>query len=187
MHQKSGQSKSELYWEHFGDDLSKEAAYKQTKRLPLVVVAHNIRSLFNVGSLLRTAEGVLLEKVWLGGYTGTPPRKEITKTALGAEEMIPWEYAKDVYALLRRLKDDGRVIYGLENCRESISIGDVKLRLPAALIIGNEIDGLPSNVLKLCDQVLHLPMRGAKTSLNVAVACGAAAYEFLRQWEKTRI
>src|SRR3989338_237595 len=145
--------KSKLYWSHFADDPINEQAYQQLERLPLVIVAHDIRSLYNVGALFRTAEGVLLEKIWLTGYTGRPPRKEISKTALGAEEMIPWEHTQTVAALLAELKKAGRTIYGLEYSTGSMAMDQLVLKFPAALVVGNEVDGLPQEVLTACDQV----------------------------------
>jgi tRNA G18 (ribose-2'-O)-methylase SpoU len=140
------------------------------------VLAHNIRSLHNVGSIFRTSDGAGVSKIFLTGFCGVPPRKEITKTALGADEWIPWEFHKDPMPLLKKLKVEGVQIVSLEKNAESVDIGTFKPSYPLCLIVGNEIDGVSDEMLALSDAVVHLPMRGKKESLNVSVAFGIGIY-----------
>ena len=138
------------------------------------LIAHNIRSLWNVGSLFRTCDGMGVEKLYLTGYTGTPPRKEITKTALGAEEFVPWEHMDEPMHVIDDLKKEGWQIVSLEQTDQSISISDFEAKFPLCLILGNEIVGVRDDVLEKSDAVIEIPMLGKKESLNVAVAAGIA-------------
>lgn len=140
------------------------------------VVVDNVRSLENVGSIFRTADGAGVTKIFLCGITGRPPHQKITKTALGAETIIPFEYHKQAWRLVQKLQQQGVEIISLEQTKTSIDIGQHKPQLPLALVIGNEVKGVSKKVLELSDAVVHLPMRGQKESLNVAVAFGIAAY-----------
>ncbi len=143
---------------------------------PVVVVAHNIRSLWNIGALFRSCDALGIDKVYLTGYSATPPRKEITKTALGAESWVPWEHAKDPNGILQRLKSEGFSIVGLEIAPGSVSLHDYAPKGPQCLILGHEILGVPKELLQLCDAVVHIPMQGKKESLNVSVAAGIALF-----------
>lgn len=134
----------------------------------------NIRSLHNVGSIFRTADAYGVNKIYLTGYTGVPPRGEISKVALGAESWIPWEKAHHTWRILEFLRKRGFKIVALEQTKNSISITKFKPRYPLALIVGNEVKGVTKDILKRADKVIHLPMYGKKESLNVAVACGVA-------------
>lgn len=140
------------------------------------VLAHNIRSLHNVGSIFRTCDGAGVTKLYLTGYTGVPPRKEITKTALGADKSVAWEFHKDPVSVLKMLKKDGVQIISLEKTKKSTNISKFKPNYPVCMIIGNEIDGVEADLLKLSDAVLHIPMHGQKESLNVSVAFGIGIY-----------
>ncbi|MCB9800490.1 MAG: RNA methyltransferase [Candidatus Omnitrophica bacterium] len=147
-------------------------------KLPFCAVLNNIRSLHNVGSIFRTADGVGIEKLWLCGITGIPPSNKISKTALGAEKEVPWEYRQDPCALLRELKSSGYTIVFLEQTLKSrpyqsfIPAAD----RPIALVLGNEISGVGDELLPLCEQAIEIEMSGFKNSLNVTVAFGIAAY-----------
>jgi 23S rRNA (guanosine2251-2'-O)-methyltransferase len=153
-------------------------------RMPVVLVVDNVRSLYNVGSIFRSCDGVAVEKLWLCGYTPHPPRREIDKTALGATESVPWQHVHDVREALVRVRDDGFRIAALEQTDAGRSLFTVAPEdFPLALVIGNEIDGVSDEALALCDMAFELPMRGAKHSLNVAVAAGVALYESLRVWQ----
>jgi len=145
-------------------------------RLPLVVVLNNIRSLYNVGSIFRTADGVGVEKIWICGITGHPPNNQISKTALGAEEHVAWEYREDIRSVVEELKAEGYTIALLEQMQESCLLEDVELKAPVCLVMGNEIEGVSSSIVDLCDQAIEIEMAGIKNSLNVAVAFGVAAY-----------
>jgi tRNA G18 (ribose-2'-O)-methylase SpoU len=146
------------------------------------VIAHNIRSLYNVGSIFRTADALGMSKVYLTGYTGQPDQfnneKKITKVALGAEKFVPWEYHRSAQRLIKdlRLKIKGIKIIGLENNVKATQIAKFKPRYPLALVLGEETKGIPKPILKLCDEVVEIPMRGKKESLNVSVAFGIAAF-----------
>lgn len=143
----------------------------------VTVIAHNIRSMHNVGSFFRTADGAGISKIYLTGYTACPPRKEIAKTALGAENTVSWEYHKDPQKLIIDLKEKGVHIVALERNEASKNIQTVKIDTPTCLILGNEVDGVESDLLKLSDEVVDIPMHGKKESLNVSVAFGVAAYQ----------
>lgn len=151
----------------------------------LYVVCHNIRSLHNVGSIFRTADAAGVTKLYLSGYTGYPPRKEISKVALGAEKTVPWERHAQTWRLLERLKSGGAQVMALENNLESPSIDFRQFRpqYPVVLLLGNEIDGLSTALLERVHQIVHIPMYGQKESLNVSVAFGIAIYE-LNRWRK---
>ena len=142
----------------------------------------NIRSLHNVGSIFRTADGAGIEKLFLCGMTGAPPRAEIRKAALGADDHVAWEYFKTTEEALDKLKADGYHLVALENnTPRAKDYRDLEYVFPLALVIGHEYNGIAAEVLALCDSVISLPMRGKKSSLNVAVAFGIAAYEIIHQ------
>lgn len=142
----------------------------------IVILAHNIRSLWNVGSLFRSSDCFGVSKIFLTGYTATPPRREISKTALGAEEWIPWEYQKDPLSVLSGLKQDGYQIVALEQTDTSISIDTFKPSEKLCLIIGHEVTGVPLEQLEVAEAHIHIPMHGKKESLNVSVATGIALH-----------
>ena len=146
------------------------------KRLPFVVVLNNIRSLFNVGSIFRTADGAGVEKVWLCGYTGYPPSAQISKTALGAEERVPWDYVADAAAVIKAHKSKGYMIVFLEQMDESCEYHKFKPKGPVCLVIGNEIEGISAELVPFCDKAVDIAMDGIKNSLNVSVAFGVVAY-----------
>lgn len=144
------------------------------------VIAHNMRSLYNVGSIFRTADAFGVTKIYLTGYTGTPANAlhkiRISKSALGAEAWIPWEHEKSPIKLIKRLKSQGVKIIALENKTKSINIKKFKPKFPLALVLGEEVRGVAKSILKLCNQTIEIPMLGKKESLNVSVAFGIAAY-----------
>ncbi len=146
------------------------------------IIAHNIRSLHNVGSIFRTADAFGVTKIFLTGYTGRPDyyvhADKISKVALGAEKFVPWEFHKSPVKLLKDLKLKNRKIriIGLENNTKSIPITKFKPRFPLALILGEERRGVSKALLSLCDKVVEIPMLGKKESLNVSVAFGIIAF-----------
>jgi len=148
---------------------------------PFYVVCPDIRSLYNVGAIFRTADALGVNKLLLCGYTACPPRKEIYKVALGAERAVPWEHHKQAWRVVDRLKGQGVQVVALEKTPHSVNLFDFEPQYPLALVIGNEVDGVPQSLLKRADATVHLPMRGIKESLNVAVAFGAAGY-LLSRW-----
>jgi 23S rRNA (guanosine2251-2'-O)-methyltransferase len=144
-----------------------------------------------VGAIFRTADGAGVAKIFLSGYTPIPydpkndkyelqAHRQISKTALGAEKNISWEKYKRIGSLLAKLKKEKLKIYALEKTDGSENIFKAKIKLPCALILGNEVKGIDPKILKNCDAILEIPMRGKKESLNVAVAAGVAMYEFLK-------
>ena len=146
----------------------------------IYALLHNIRSLHNVGSLFRTADGAGVEKLFLCGETGAPPRAEIAKTALGAEGSVPWEYWMDTKECLAKLKKEGVRIVALELTPRSIDYRKFVAKGPVCLVVGSEVGGIPDSILELCDEAIRIPMRGTKESLNVSVAFGIAVYELAR-------
>lgn len=151
------------------------------KRHPLVIVVDNVRSLYNVGSIFRSCDGALVEKLYLCGYSPYPPRKEISKTALSADETVPWEYVRNVSDALLRLKSEGWRIAALEHTAGSVSCFGLTAELfPLAIVVGNEIAGVSDEALALCDMAIEIPMYGVKQSLNVAVATGIICFECVR-------
>ena len=148
------------------------------------MVLNNIRSLYNVGSIFRTADGAGLEKIWLCGVTGIPPDTKISKTALGAEKNVPWEYARSAAECLKALKQKGYEIILLEQTRQSRAYQKFKPRGPLCLVLGNEIGGVGDELLPFCDQAIEIEMSGLKNSLNVTVAFGIAAYHIRHELKK---
>ena len=150
---------------------------QSSSQIPFTVVLNNIRSLYNVGSIFRTADGVGIEKLWLCGITGTPDseRERIEKTALGAEKTVPWEHSGDILAVLRNLKQCGYQIVLLEQTKESVPYQEFEPKPPVCLVVGNEISGISDELLALSDAAIEIEMAGQKNSLNVAVAFGIAA------------
>jgi len=148
----------------------------------LTIILHNIRSTYNVGAIFRTADAVGVSHVYLSGYTPLPvdqfnrPRKDIAKTALGAELSVPWTTSKSVSSLIARLKKDGYTIVGLEQDERSVDYRKVPRKEKIALLVGNEVRGISPQLRKKCDVLMEIPMRGEKESLNVSVATGIALY-----------
>ncbi len=154
---------------------------KTETRLPITVLLDNIRSLYNVGSIFRTSDGGRIAKLILTGYTPHPPRKEISKTALGATETVPWEYVRDPVEAIESLKAEGTRICVLEHTSGSVPYHSVtKGEFPLCLVVGNEITGVSQEIIGRADLAVDIPMFGMKQSLNAAVAYGIALFEFVR-------
>lgn len=166
--------------------LHRQASAKDQQRIPLTVVLNNIRSLYNVGSIFRTADGAGIEKIWICGITGHPPNSQISKTALGAEETVPWEYREDVYSVITDLKRDGYEIVMLEQMEGSVDHADFHPAGKVGLVIGNEITGVSKDIVHQCDTAIEIEMAGLKNSLNVSVAFGIIAYQ-MRKIYKNRL
>jgi 23S rRNA (guanosine2251-2'-O)-methyltransferase len=148
-------------------------------RKSLAVLLDNIRSAWNVGSILRSADGFGFTHVHLCGISPTPDNESVTKTSLGAEDAVPWSYHKDAVKLVKGLKKEGWKIYALEEDPRSVSISefsDSPLLNHVVLIVGNEVTGVDPELLDLCEEILYIPMLGEKKSFNVAIAFGIAAY-----------
>lgn len=145
----------------------------------LIILAYNIRSAYNVGSFFRTADGAGVSKTILSGYSARPPHPGVKKTALGAEAIVPWESIVQPAPWLKRMQRAGFHIVALEQSPTSKNIFHWKPKWPMILIVGNELRGVSPAVQKLCETVVHIPMRGQKESLNVASAMAVAAYQLL--------
>lgn len=146
--------------------------------MPIVLVLDNIRSLYNVGSMFRTADGFGVTKIYLCGITGTPAQNGLKKVALGAELAVPWEHRPRTWAVVEQLKKDGYFVVGLEKCAEAVPLHSFRppVGRPLALVVGNEVRGLTPALRRRLDAVVSIPMRGVKESFNVAVAAGIAMY-----------
>jgi len=144
------------------------------------IIAHNIRSLYNIGTMFRTADGLGVDKIFLTGYSGRPPRKEISKVALGAEESVSWQHYKSLGYLIKKLKKEGVNVVALETGDKSIDYLKFKAKFPLALLVGNEVKGLSKATIKKVDVSISLPMNGLKESLNVGVAMAAAGYYIIK-------
>lgn len=142
----------------------------------ILLLAHNVRSLWNVGSFFRSCDAFGVEKLYLTGYTGTPPRKEIAKTALGADETISWERADDPLTILRQLKEDGWQLLALELSENANDLATFSPAEKVCIVVGHELSGVPEEQQQLCHATVMIPMLGTKESLNVAVAAGIALY-----------
>jgi|YelNatPaOPRAMG01_1025707.scaffolds.fasta_scaffold00044_75 rRNA methylases len=165
--------------------LSVEAA-KSAERLPIYGLLQNVRSLYNVGSIFRTSDAVLLSHLYLTGFTPYPPRPEISKTALGAVESVPWSYHKSAIHVISELKASGIKLLVLEQTSDSIPIWSLPADiLPVCIAVGNEIGGLTKEVLDNADLAAEIPMYGVKHSLNVAVAYGIAMYKAVELYQRT--
>jgi tRNA G18 (ribose-2'-O)-methylase SpoU len=153
----------------------------EAPRFPIYAMADNIRSLYNVGSIFRSSDGAMIEKLYLTGYTPHPPRKEIDKTALGATTTVPWEYHRDPLAVISQLKSRGITICALEHTDRSIPYTALTPSMfPLCLVVGNEITGVGASLLSEADCAIEIPMFGTKQSLNAAVAFGIALFDCLR-------
>ncbi|WP_130735285.1 RNA methyltransferase [Flavobacterium sp. J27] len=162
--------------------LNKEE-FKEAAKTPLIIVLDDIRSLHNIGSVFRTADAFLVEKIYLCGITAVPPNKEIHKTALGATETVVWEYAKDVLDVLAKLKEDKVVIYSIEQTENSIMLNDFKVDTTTkyALVFGNEVKGVAQEAINLSDGVIEIPQLGTKHSLNISVSAGIVVWDLFQK------
>jgi 23S rRNA (guanosine2251-2'-O)-methyltransferase len=151
-------------------------------RLPACILLHNVRSMYNVGAFFRTADGAAIERLLLSGITARPPQSAIAKTALGAEDRVPWEAIEDVSAAVVGLRGRGYEIAAIETSVRAIDIFEWQPHFPVCVLFGHEVDGLPGDLLAACDTHVRIPMLGLKHSLNVASAGAVAMYELLRKY-----
>jgi tRNA G18 (ribose-2'-O)-methylase SpoU len=152
---------------------------KVMRRFPVSVLCENIRSLYNVGSIFRTSDGAGVEKLYLCGYTGYPPRAEIDKTALGSVESVSWEYRPNEFEVVHDLRKRGYRIVALEHTSLSVPFNRARYDFPLCLVLGNEVQGITDELLSLCDMAVDIPMHGLKQSLNVTVAYGIVVYHLI--------
>ncbi|MFQ5637348.1 MAG: RNA methyltransferase [bacterium] len=149
--------------------------------LKVYTLVENVRSLYNVGSIFRTADGAGVSKLFLSGITGHPPHREIRKVALGAEESVSWEYARTSIEIIKKLKKQGVHIAVLETTPQSIPYYRAQYCFPLCLVVGHEYHGVSEDTLCAADLLIDIPMSGAKISLNVSVAYGIAIYEIMKK------
>ncbi|OGJ42957.1 hypothetical protein A3I58_01550 [Candidatus Peregrinibacteria bacterium RIFCSPLOWO2_02_FULL_39_10] len=154
---------------------------KRKKRNPVYAMLDNVRSLYNVGSVFRTSDAVLLNKLFLCGITGTPPRKEISKTALGAEDIVPWEQNDSSTSVIKKLKKAGVQIAAVELTDKSVQYDKAKYHFPVCFVFGHEVDGISDEVVNMADICVSVPMLGRANSLNVASCFAVIMYDALRK------
>ncbi len=160
--------------------------FKQTNKTPLVVVLDNIRSLNNIGSVFRTADAFLIEKIYLCGITAQPPHNEIRKTALGATESVEWEYVKETQEAIEKLKSQNYVCIALEQVENSIMLNDFQPQAAQkyAVVFGNEVKGVQQKIVDLCNFTVEIPQLGTKHSLNIAVSAGIVLWDLFSKYSK---
>lgn len=153
--------------------------FKEKAKTPLVVVLDNVRSLNNIGSVFRTSDAFLVEKIYLCGITATPPNQEIHKTALGAEYSVDWEYQQDTKTAIAQLREQGYYIFAIEQVENSISLDELELdpHNQYAIVFGNEVKGVQQDVVDICDGCIEIPQWGTKHSLNVSVTAGIVIWD----------
>jgi len=159
--------------------------FKKTKKIPLIVILDNIRSLNNIGSVFRTSDAFLIEKIYLCGITAQPPHKEIHKTALGATESVAWEYAEDTLTLIEKLKDEQVKILAIEQAEHSTMLQDfeIKSNQKYAVVMGNEVKGVQQEVVSASDYCIEIPQFGTKHSLNISVSCGVVLWDLFKKFK----
>ena len=160
------------------------ALYERIARLPVAVLLDNVRSMYNVGAFFRTADATAVEKLYLCGITGRPPKRAIAKTALGAEETVEWEHSWTPAEVARGLRVRGYELAAVETSMHAVDLFDWAPRFPVCIAFGHEVDGLQPEISELCDTHVRIPMLGAKHSLNVATAGGVVLYELLRKYRE---
>jgi 23S rRNA (guanosine2251-2'-O)-methyltransferase len=158
------------------------ALYERIAVLPVTIMLDNVRSMYNVGAFFRTADAARIEKLWLCGITAKPPKQAITKTALGAEDTVPWEHSWEPVPVLREMREHGYEMAAVETTMHAVDLFDWTPRFPVCLVFGHEVEGIRPEVSELCDRHVRIPMLGAKHSLNVATAGGVLMYELLRKY-----
>ncbi|GAB3898795.1 RNA methyltransferase [Larkinella knui] len=160
--------------------------FKTVDKYPYILILDNVRSLNNVGSVFRTADAFRAEKIYLCGITGTPPHRDITKTALGATESVAWEHVQDVVALIDGLQQEGWIIAAIEQAEGSVSLQDFRpdANKKLAFVFGNEVTGVNDHVIEKADLILEIPQYGTKHSLNIAVTAGIVCWDFLTKLNK---
>ncbi|MBC8344184.1 MAG: RNA methyltransferase [Bacteroidetes bacterium] len=160
--------------------------YKLSKKLPIIILLDNIRSMHNVGSVFRSSDAFLIEKIILCGFTPRPPHRDIHKTALGATESVDWEYSADIQGTISRLKKNNYIIVGLEQADEQISLEEFipKSNEKYVIILGNELTGIHEEIMNDLDLCLEIPQYGTKHSLNVSVAAGIMMYHLSKYLKK---
>ncbi|MDC9721631.1 MAG: RNA methyltransferase [Urechidicola sp.] len=157
--------------------------FKKTSKIPLIVVLDNIRSLNNIGSVFRTSDAFVVEKIYLCGITAQPPHKEIHKTALGATDSVSWEYVEDTLTLIKRLKDSNIKVASIEQADNATMLQEFKVdpNQRYAVIFGNEVKGVQQEVVSASDYCIEIPQFGTKHSLNISVSCGVVLWDLFKK------
>ncbi|WP_394757839.1 RNA methyltransferase [Flavobacterium sp.] len=153
--------------------------FKEAPKTPIIIILDDIRSLHNIGSVFRTADAFLIEKIYLCGITATPPNKEIHKTALGATETVVWEHSESVLEVIENLKKEKISVFAIEQVENSIFLNDFKVENDKkyALVFGNEVFGVNQEAIKFCHGTIEIPQLGTKHSLNISVSAGIVVWD----------
>ena len=172
------------------DELTRKTVgeFKQSDKLPLIVVLDNVRSLHNIGSIFRTCDAFLIEAIYLCGISATPPHKEIHKTALGAEDSVDWKYFETTMQAIKHLHENRYVAWGVEQTQKSTSLADfiIEQGKQYALVLGNEVRGIEQEVIDVCQGCIEIPQFGTKHSFNVSVSAGIVLWECYKQFSGFR-
>jgi tRNA G18 (ribose-2'-O)-methylase SpoU len=157
--------------------------FRQAKKIPVLAVLDNVRSMNNVGSIFRSSDAFLLEAIYLCGYTPRPPHRDINKTALGATETVHWEYHEAIVPALQALQQKGYTLFAVEQAEGSMLLQNIDIApgSKVALVFGNEVEGVQQEVIAICDHCLEIPQSGTKHSLNISVAAGIVFWEVFRK------
>lgn len=160
--------------------------YKESEKAPIVVVLDNIRSCNNIGSVFRTSDALLIEKIYLCGITATPPNNEIRKTALDAEKSVSWEYFEHTEEVVKKLQHEGYKVYAIEQVENSIMLPDFHPEKgeKVALVFGNEVKGVKQSVVNLCNGSIEIPQYGTKHSFNISVSAGIVLWDIFQKIRK---
>jgi tRNA G18 (ribose-2'-O)-methylase SpoU len=157
--------------------------FKQSEKTPIIIILDDIRSLHNIGSVFRTADAFLIEKIYLCGITATPPNKEIHKTALGATETVAWEHSKNVLEVIENLKVENVTVLAIEQVESAVFLQDFKVEKDKkyALVFGNEVYGVSQEAVAICDGCIEIPQLGTKHSLNISVSAGIVVWDLFQK------
>ncbi len=157
--------------------------FKQSDKTPLIVILDNIRSLNNIGSVFRTSDAFLVEKIYLCGITATPPNKEIHKTALGSTDSVDWEYSENTFDVVNKLKAESVEIISIEQAENAVMLDNfiADKNKKYAIIFGNEVKGVEQQIVSASDKVIEIPQYGTKHSLNISVSAGVVIWEMFKQ------
>ena len=158
-------------------------AFKEADKTPIIIILDDVRSLNNIGSVFRTADAFLIEKIYLCGITATPPNKEIHKTALGATETVTWEHNENVLKVIKNLQEDNITVLAIEQVQSAIFLQNFKVEKDTkyALVFGNEVHGVSQEAVALCDGSIEIPQLGTKHSLNISVSAGIVVWDLFEK------
>lgn len=168
------------------DELNRKSVdeFRQSEKIPVIVVLENIRSAYNVGSVFRTADAFLLEAIYICGYTCVPPHKEIKKTALGAEDSVSWKHFDNANVAINELHQSGYTVFAVEQTEGSTLLNNIEYKAgdKIAVIFGNEVTGVEQSTIQQCAGCIEIPQLGMKHSLNIATAAGVVLWEIVRKY-----